>query len=134
MVKVEALVVLSAPELVTREVTTPGTTVWTVLPGRVETASTAAPVAIEGALSDALLDTLEVPLGKDGLVSEDWLTKGTLASGSLGDAVRVGTAELASVVSSSCGKSVSVGKGGVVSAPELVATELGAPETSGESV
>lgn len=124
----------SAPEPVACELTTPGTTVSAVLPGSVETASARGPVAIEGELCDSLLDTLEVLLEERGLGSEDWVTKETLASRSSGETLRVGTAELASVVSSTRGKSVGVGTVGPVSAPEPVTRELTAPETAGEPV
>lgn len=126
--------VVSGPGLVARDGTTPGTTVSTVLPGGVEIASAPGPVAIEGALSDSLLETLEVLSEENALLSEDWVTKETLASRSSGETVRVGTAELASTLSSSCGKSVRVGRVGLVSAPELVSSELTAPETSAEPV
>lgn len=60
---------VSTPELVAREVTTPGATVLTVLPGRAELASAPGLLAIEGALSDSLWDTLEVLLDKNVLDS-----------------------------------------------------------------
>lgn len=134
---------VSASELVACEVTTPGTPGETVLAGMAELDSVPGLVAAEGMDSDSLWETLGVVWGKFGLVFAGLVTEGTLVSGSAGETVRVGTAELASVskwldhkavVSGSCEKSVIAGKLVLVSAPELITSVVTTPDTSRETV
>lgn len=88
---------VSAPELVACEVTTSGTTGWTAVAGTVELDSAPGMVAIEIVLSNSLLEKLKVVWETIGLVSEGWVTMETVASGSPGDTIRVGTDNLVSV-------------------------------------
>ena len=69
----------------------------TVVAGTAELVSVPGLVAIEGAVSDSLWETLEVVLGTDELVSSGWVTSETVVSGFPGEAIRIGTAELVSV-------------------------------------
>lgn len=137
------VVPVSAPELLTSEISTPDTPGETVRVGVAEIVCVPELVGIECVVSDSLWEKLGVALGIVGLVSAGWVTNETAVSGSPGETGRVGTAELASfsewvaheaVVSSSCSESVSVEKVVLVSASELVTSEVTNPGTPGEMV
>lgn len=90
------LVLVTAGELVANEVTAPGNSDETVDVETAELASSPGRVAVEGVLSDSLWVELRVVLGTAGLVSVEWRTTEPVVSALLGEAVRVGIAELAS--------------------------------------
>ena len=93
-VTVEKVVLVCATELVTCEVTIPDTAGETVVAGTAELNSSPGLVATENVVSDSLWETLEIFLGKVGLVSSGWGTKETAASDFSKKTVIVGTVEL----------------------------------------
>ena len=68
-VRVGKVVLVSASEMVTSEVTIPGILGETVVAGTAELVSVPGLVAVEVVVSDLLWETLEVVLGTVGLVS-----------------------------------------------------------------
>lgn len=115
-VRGEITILASVPELVACEVTISGTPGETDVVGTAELASVSRLVAVEGALSDSLWETLGVVvLGTTGLDIAGWVTKETVVSDSCRDSVRVKEVVLASVL-------------------ELVACEVTIAGTPGETV
>ena len=142
-VRVGKVVLVSASEMVTSEVTIPGILGETVLAGTAELTSAAGLVVIEGVVSDKPWKTLEVVLGTVWLVSLDWVTSVTVVSGFLGETVIVRIAEFVfvpewgtakAVASGLCVESVIVLKVVLISALELVIREVITSGTLGEIV
>ena len=127
------MVLISSPELVTREVTNLDTLGETVVAGTAELDSVQGLVAVENVVSVSVWETLGVVLGKVGLVSSGWVATETVVFGFPGETVIVGTAGLVSVpewmipeavVSGLCVESVRVGIVVLASATELVISEV----------
>jgi len=142
-VRVGKVVLVSASEMVTSEVTIPGILGETVLAGTAELTSAAGLVVIEGVVSDKPWKTLEVVLGTVWLVSLEWVTSETVVSGFLGETVIVRIAEFVfvpewvtakAVASGLCVESVIVLKVVLISALELVIREVITSGTLGEIV
>ena len=93
-VTVGKVVLVCATELVTCEVTIPDTAGEAVVAGTAELNSSPGLVATENVVFDSLWETLEVFLGRVGLVSSGWVTKETVVSDFSGKTVIVGTVEL----------------------------------------
>lgn len=131
-VRGEITILASVPELVACEVTISGTPGETDVVGTAELASVSRLVAVEGALSDSLWETLGIVLGTIGLDIAGWVTKETVVSDSCRDSVRVKEVVLASVlelvacevtIAGIPGETVIAGVVELASAPEVVAIE-----------
>lgn len=130
------------PERVACEVTVSGTPGETVAVGLAELASAPGPVALEGTVSDSLWEKFKAVLDTGVFLSEE-RPQEAVVSGSPGETVTVGAAELASVlgwvalvagVSGSCGDSVRVETAILVSASGLVTSEVAIATAPGETV
>ena len=95
-VTVGKTILVSAMELVTSEVTNPGTPSEAVVAGTAELVSVPGLVALDSVVSDSLWETLEVVLGTVRLVSSGWVTSEIVVSGFPAETVIVGIAELVS--------------------------------------
>lgn len=87
---------MSVPELVTREVSTPGIPREIVVE-MAELDSASGLVTVEGIASDSLWEELEVVLGTVELLSAGWVTNEIFVNGSPVETVKVGTTEFVSV-------------------------------------
>lgn len=123
------------------EVTISGTPGETVVVGLAELASAPGLVAVEGAVSDSLWEKFKVVLDTGVFLSEEWPQE-AVVSGSPGETVTIGAAELASLpgwvtlvaaVSGSCGDSVRVETTVLISASGLVTSEVAIARAPGET-
>ena len=96
-VRVGTTILVSAMELVTSEVTSPGTPSETVVAGTAELVSASGLVLVEGVVFDSLWETMRVVLRTVELVSSGRVTSETVVCGFPGETIRIGTAELVSV-------------------------------------
>jgi hypothetical protein len=98
IVRVGVLILVSALELVTSEVTMSGTLGEITLVGTAELASFPGLVAVEGVVSDLLWGKYGTVVVMVGLVSAGWVIHDSVVSVSPGEIVTVGIAELTSAL------------------------------------